>query len=567
MGARTESEIAEMELPEESKTSKPAISSPLSPRKAGWGLSKAVEDKLRAKLKSKIIPQNSKSEDTISAADAVIAFTTNDTFMRKNRAAKSRNATTLEQFMERLHLSHYIQPMKDKLGVTSVAQLSSVKLEQLRRIGMNGIVCSRVLLAIAGIRDQYQQDGNDMQAIVQLSDDEEESKTQAKAKEIAALQESSSATLTRSERRRLRRLKKKESRGEKVDEEDEARRQRRRERRKSRRRAAKAGKGWLDGDHKKETAAAKPTDGNKVKEAPTETPTETPTWFYTEPTPKPTEEQDEDGKDSWFYGSKSKPAQDSSTRVGPSGLSREERRQRRKDRKEKQAAAADGKPPSTPTSPARVGPDELSREDRRRRRKEKREQRAPIGDSTVNPESPTVDPDALSRAERRRQRKEKREQRARAKSLVDPTSPTMDPDDTPSRAERRRQRKEKREQRAVRDAEPAASPVPPTVDLTDESPSRSERRRQRKEKRASRRSIKDSADPTTIPSEESPSRSERSAERPQRRKSRRRRNDEGAIQTPMVKEESGLVSIRAENIEHVRAGPGGREQRRAKKKR
>merc|ERR1739838_292689 len=99
--------------------------------------------------------------------------------------------------------------------------------------------------------------------------------------------------------------------------------------------------------------------------------------------------------------------------------------------------------------------------------------RAPIGDSTVNPESPTVDPDALSRAERRRQRKEKREQRARAKSLVDPTSPTMDPDDTPSRAERRRQRKEKREQRAVRDAEPAASPVPPTVDLTDESPSRS----------------------------------------------------------------------------------------------
>merc|ERR1712032_1419681 len=52
---------------------------------------------------------------------------------------------------------------------------------------------------------------------------------------------------------------------------------------------------------------------------------------------------------------------------------------------------------------------------------------------------------------------------------------------------------------------------------------------------------------------------------PQRRKSRRRRNDEGAIQTPMVKEESGLVSIRAENIEHVRAGPGGREQRKAKR--
>jgi hypothetical protein len=34
---------------------------------------------------------------------------------------------------------------------------------------MNGIVCSRVLLAIAGIRDQYQQDGNDMQAMVQFS--------------------------------------------------------------------------------------------------------------------------------------------------------------------------------------------------------------------------------------------------------------------------------------------------------------------------------------------------------------------------------------------------------------
>merc|ERR1712222_313697 len=77
----------------------------------------------------------------------------------------------------------------------------------------------------------------------------------------------------------------------------------------------------------------------------------------------------------------------------------------------------------------------------------------------------------------------------------------------------------------------------------------------------------DSADPTTIPSEESPSVSERSAERAQRRKSRRRRNDAGGIQKPMVKEESGLVSIRAENIEHVRAGPGGREQRRAKKKR
>merc|ERR1712032_656175 len=570
MGARTESEIAEMELPEESKTSKPAISSPLSPRKAGWGLSKAVEDKLRAKLKSKIIPQNSKSEDTISAADAVIAFTTNDTFMRKNRAAKSRNATTLEQFMERLHLSHYIQPMKDKLGVTSVAQLSSVKLEQLRRIGMNGIVCSRVLLAIAGIRNQYQQDGNDMQAMVQfsslhgtapnellsprskartlqLSDDEEESKTQAKAKEIAALQESSSATLTRSERRRLRRLKKKESRGEKVDEEDEARRQRRRERRKSRRRAAKAGKGWLDGDHKKETAAAKPTDGNKVKEAPTDTPTEA---------------QDEDGKDSWFYGSKSKPAQDSSTRVGPSGLSREERRQRRKDRKEKQAVAADGKPPSTPTSPARVGPGALSRAERRRQRKEKREQRA-VRDAepAASPVPPTVDltDESPSRSERRRQRKEKRA----AESAASPASPTVDLDESPSRSERRRQRKEKR---ALRDVASAADTASPTVDLV-ESSSRSERRRQRKEKRASRRSIKDSADPTTIPSEESPSRSERSAERPQRRKSRRRRNDEGAIQTPMVKEESGLVSIRAENIEHVRAGPGGREQRRAKKKR
>merc|ERR1719480_693387 len=127
--------------------------------------------------------------------------------------------------MERLHLSHYIKPMKEKLGVTSVTQLGSVKLEQLRRIGMNGIVCSRVLLAIAGIRDhQHQQAGDNMQAMLhlsslhgtahdellsprardprtlQLSDDEEESKTQAIAKEIAALQESSSATLTRAER-------------------------------------------------------------------------------------------------------------------------------------------------------------------------------------------------------------------------------------------------------------------------------------------------------------------------------------------------------------------------------
>merc|ERR1712032_912619 len=270
-------------------------------------------------------------------------------------------------------------------------------------------------------------DGNDMQAMVQfsslhgtapnellsprskartlqLSDDEEESKTQAKAKEIAALQESSSATLTRSERRRLRRLKKKESRGEKVDEEDEARRQRRRERRKSRRRAAKAGKGWVDADNKKEAgvASAKPTDGNKVKEEPTETPT----WFYN----GDGAEKDEDVNDSWFYGSKPKPAAGSSTRVGPSALSREKRRQRSKEME----AGVAGKTPSTRTSPTRVGPGELSKEERRRRRRETREKRALAGDSTViNLGSPTVEREETpSRAERRRMRKEKREQRA-----------------------------------------------------------------------------------------------------------------------------------------------------------
>merc|ERR1712048_171990 len=340
----------------ESKSAKAESPNHLSPRKSGWSLVRnSIDPKLKAKLKSKIIPHNkTKSEDTISAADAVVAFTTQNSFKR-SRAAKARNAVTLEQFMERLHLSHYIQPMKEKLSVTTVAQLSSVKLEQLRRIGMNGIVCSRVLLAIAGIRDQQHQTGDDMQArlqlaslhgasqqdellsprsirsrTLQLSDDEEESKNQAKAKEIAALQKSSSETLTRAERRRLRKLKKKESKGEKLDEESEARRRRRRERRKARREkeSAGGGTGWMNADKPSSDAATpKPVDGNKTEE-----PTETPTWFYNA---TPTPEEDEGEDEAWFYGSKSRAAETTSTRVGPSALSREERRRRRKEKKEK----------------------------------------------------------------------------------------------------------------------------------------------------------------------------------------------------------------------------------------
>merc|ERR1712224_449057 len=71
--------------------------------------------------------------------------------------------------------------------------------------------------------------------------------------------------------------------------------------------------------------------------------------------------------------------------------------------------------------------------------------------------------------------------------------------------------------------------------------------------------------PVSASMEESPSRSERRAQRAERRKSRRATG--GSVAAPVVKEESGMVSIRTENVEHVRAGPGSREQRRAKKKR
>ena len=513
---KKEEEIAEITLTE-SKSAKAESPNPLSPRKGGWSLVRnAIDPKLKAKLKSKIIPHNKTKEDTISAADAVVAFTTKNSFKRKNRAAKARNAVTLEQFMERLHLSHYIQPMKDKLSVKTVAQLSSVKLEQLRRIGMNGIVCSRVLLAIAGIRDQQHQAGDDMQArlqlaslhgpsqqdellsprsvrsrTLQLSDDEED---QAKAKEIAALQKSSSETLTRAERRRLRKLKRKESKGGKLDEESEARRQRRRERRKARREKESAGdgEGWMTADKPSSDAAIpKPADGNKTEE-----PTETPTWFYNA---TPTPEEDEGEDDAWFYGSKSR-AQEatSSTRVGPSALSKEERRRRRKEKK----GLADQVPV------------EMSKEERRRRRKEKRALR-----NAEAVQSPTSDVDeAAARAERRRLRKEKRAQRDAAAL----TSPTEDVDDTLSRAERRRLRKEKR---AERDA---AALTSPTEDV-DDTPSRAERRRLRKEKRAQRDAEIVSGTPVS-PSEDTPSRAER---RRQRKEKRALRDVEVAGGTPV----------------------------------
>merc|ERR1712157_390768 len=106
----------------------------------------------------------------------------------------------------------------------------------------------------------------------------------------------------------------------------------------------------------------------------------------------------------------------------------------------------------------------------------------------------------------------------------------VDPVDTPSREERRRRRREKRERRA---SESVASPVTPDVDEAD-TPSREERRRRRKEKRQSKMQAIDSR---------------------------------VSVKAPAMKGEAGLVSIRAEKIERVHTGPGGRDRSKKKRRR